>query len=101
MGSEKYCDDGRPVRRKICANFWIDKSPVANADFERFVEDTGYVTLVERPPYPENYPGIAPELMHPGSIVFTPLDSAVDLRIGFETYADRASLWIMSMAAAA
>lgn len=82
MGSDKYYHDESPVRREICEDFWIDQNLVTNADFKRFVDDTGYVTLVERPPDPQNYPGIAPDLMHAGSIVFTPPDHPVDLAAG-------------------
>ncbi len=28
--------------------FWIDKTPITNAEFERFVQETGYKTIAER-----------------------------------------------------
>jgi formylglycine-generating enzyme required for sulfatase activity len=52
--------------------FRIDRYPVTNERFARFVEDTGHVTFAERAPRPEQYPGILPHLLHPGSLVFVP-----------------------------
>ncbi len=40
------------------------------AEFRRFEKATGYVTLAERPPKPEDYPDADPGLLHPGSLVF-------------------------------
>ena len=36
--------------RSTVDGFWIDRHPVTVAEFRRFVEDTGYVTVAERPP---------------------------------------------------
>ena len=52
------------------ARFWIDRHEVTNAQFARFVEATGYRTLAERGLDPEQYPGMPPELLVPGSMVF-------------------------------
>jgi len=52
MGSEDrlaYPDDGEgPVRRVRVSSFRMDVFAVTNADFERFVDDSGYVTEAER-----------------------------------------------------
>src|SRR6201999_2205410 len=50
--------------------FWIDRYPITNAEFHRFVEETGYLTFAEIPPDPDDYPGALPEMLHPGSVVF-------------------------------
>ena len=50
--------------------FAIDRHPVTVAEFRRFVTDTGYVTLAERPPDPALYPDADPDLLVPGSLVF-------------------------------
>ena len=42
------------------------------AEFRRFVEATGYVTIAERPLDPADYPGADPALLVPGSLVFHP-----------------------------
>jgi sulfatase modifying factor 1 len=44
---------------------------LTNAQFARFVAQTGYVTLAERPLDPALYPGALPELLVPGGLVFT------------------------------
>ena len=41
-------DNERPQHRVNIDLYFIDKYPVTNAQFERFVEDTGYVTDAER-----------------------------------------------------
>jgi formylglycine-generating enzyme len=70
MGSEDFYPDERPVRRVKVDGFWIDRNPVTAAEFRRFVRDTGYVTLAERPLNPADYPDADPELLVPGSLVF-------------------------------
>jgi len=47
--------------------FWMDKTEVTNEQFAKFVKETGYVTVAERPP---NVPGALPELNKPGSLCF-------------------------------
>jgi len=60
-------------------NFWIDRTTVTNVQFRAFVEATGYVTLAERPPNPDDYPGAKPELLVPASVVFSKPAYRVDL----------------------
>ncbi len=82
MGSEKYYQEERPIRRIRVGDFWIDPSPVTNRAFAAFVTATGYRTVAETPPDPRDYPGMRPEFAHPGSLVFRratmpiPLDDA-------------------------
>jgi formylglycine-generating enzyme required for sulfatase activity len=70
MGSAKFYPEERPVRRVRVKDFWIDPSPVTNRQFAAFVAATGYRTLAEIAPDPRDYPGMKPELAHPGSLVF-------------------------------
>ena len=80
MGSEdEQMNDARPVHMVTLDGFWIDRTEVTNAEFARFVEATGYQTVAERPLDPKDYPGAPPELLVPGSIVFTPPDHPVPL----------------------
>ena len=72
MGSDRHYPEEGPSRRVAVDAFRIDRGPVTNADFSRFVKATGYVTLAERPPDPAQYPGMLPEMMRAGSLVFTP-----------------------------
>ena len=70
MGSEDFYAEERPVHRVTVDGFWMDERPVTAADFRRFVRETGYVTVAERPLDPEQYPDADPELLVPGSLVF-------------------------------
>ena len=72
MGSNDFYPEERPKRRARVERFWIDANPVTNAQFRRFVDETGYVTFTERPMDPSAYPGAATELLQPGSFVFHP-----------------------------
>ncbi|MEW4571346.1 formylglycine-generating enzyme family protein [Tautonia sp. JC769] len=71
--------DAQPVHLVTVDGFWMDKTEVTNAQFQAFVDATGYVTVAERPIDPADYPGIAPEDLSPGSIVFNPPDHPVRL----------------------
>ncbi len=48
MGSARFYPEERPVRAAQVESFWIDETPVTNADFARFVAATGYITDAER-----------------------------------------------------
>lgn len=67
------CDmpDTTPVHLVEVAGFWMDATPVTNAQFARFVEATSYVTLAERKPDPKDYPEVDPRKLVAGSAVFT------------------------------
>jgi len=69
MGSEDFYPEERPVRRVEVAGFWMDTHLVTAADFRRFVRETRYVTVAERPLDPEQDPDADPDLLQPGSIV--------------------------------
>jgi formylglycine-generating enzyme len=59
--------------------FWMDKTDVTNEEFEKFVRATGYVTVAERKPRAEDFPGAPAENLVPGAVVFTPPDHPVSL----------------------
>jgi formylglycine-generating enzyme required for sulfatase activity len=80
MGSNHHYPEERPERTVEVDGFWIDRSPVTNADFARFVDATGWVTVAETAPNAEDYPGALPEMLEPASLVFTPSAGPVDLR---------------------
>jgi formylglycine-generating enzyme len=81
MGSERFYPEERPVRRVKVDPFWIDERPITNAQFARFVAETGYVTLAEIPPDPAHYIGMLPEMAKAGSLVFEPPGHSVDLNV--------------------
>jgi formylglycine-generating enzyme required for sulfatase activity len=49
----------------------------------RFVEETGHVTLAEKPANAADYPEAKPELLSPASVVFRKSSQPVDLRNHF------------------
>lgn len=71
--------DALPVHLVEVDGFWMDQTPVTNADFDRFVKATAYLTVAERPLNANDFPGIAKELLVPGSAVFTPTSRTVSL----------------------
>jgi formylglycine-generating enzyme len=79
MGSDRHYVEEAPVHRVSVDGFWIDRTPVTNREFGRFVEATGYRTFAEIAPAPEDYPGARPEMLKAGSLVFTPPKHDVDL----------------------
>lgn len=79
MGSERFYPEEAPVRQVRVDAFWIDEAPVTNAEFARFVGATGHVTAAEIAPDPADYPGMVPELAHPGSAVFEKTTVPVDI----------------------
>ncbi len=81
MGSETFYDDERPMRVESVESFWIDTTPVTNERFEKFVTETGYITIAEKVPTPEDYPGLLPEMAYAGSLVFIPPSGPVDLHL--------------------
>jgi formylglycine-generating enzyme len=70
MGSDHHYPEEAPAHRVTVGAFWIDRTPVTNAQFARFVADTGHETFAERPPDPAHYPGALPEMLYAGSLVF-------------------------------
>ena len=71
--------DAGPAHRVRVSPFWIDATEVTNAQFATFVRATGYVTVAERRPRAEDFPGVPADRLVAGSIVFTPPGQAVPL----------------------
>lgn len=71
--------DAQPVHRVYVEGFWMDKTEVTNAQFAQFVKATGYVTVAERTPRAEDFPGAPPENLVAGAVVFAPPEHAVQL----------------------
>jgi formylglycine-generating enzyme required for sulfatase activity len=72
MGSDSHYPEEAPAQAVTVAGVWMDRAPVTNREFRRFVEETGHVTLAERAPIPDDYPDADPALLAPGSAVFRP-----------------------------
>jgi formylglycine-generating enzyme required for sulfatase activity len=78
----------RPAHRVRVHGFWMDRTPVTNAEFAAFVTATNYVTVAERRPDWDTLKGQLPletprpsdsELV-PGAMVFVGTDRPVDLK---------------------
>ncbi|MEN8656852.1 MAG: formylglycine-generating enzyme family protein [Marivita sp.] len=65
MGSDHHYPEEKPTRAVSVAAFAIDRHAITNAQFARFVEDTGYVTTAERE--------------RPGALVFQMTEGPVSL----------------------
>src|SRR5438045_4907217 len=78
MGSNRHYPEEAPVHRVTVDAFWIDRTPVTNRDFRKFVNATNYVTFAEIPPDPKDYPGALPlsRRRHSGPAPFSPLGSS-------------------------
>lgn len=79
MGSEEFYPEERPVHEVTIDGFWMDRHLVTNEQFARFVDETGYITVAERPLDPADYPGAPAENLVPGALVFHKTRGPVDL----------------------
>jgi formylglycine-generating enzyme required for sulfatase activity len=80
-------EDSRPIHRVHVDGFWMDRTEVTNRQFAEFVKATGYVTVAERTPTAEDFPGAPPENLVAGSVVFSPPDHEVPLDTHFRWWA--------------
>ena len=63
--------DALPLHLVEVDGFWMDRTPVTNAQFAEFIKATGYVTVAEQTPDPKDFPGAPLDMLVPGSAVFT------------------------------
>jgi formylglycine-generating enzyme required for sulfatase activity len=70
IGDNRTYPEERPTEQVRVSGFWIDRHEVTNAQFRRFVEATGYVTMAERGLDPTEHPGLPAELAVPSSMMF-------------------------------
>ncbi|WP_414653738.1 formylglycine-generating enzyme family protein [Geminicoccus sp.] len=78
MGSDDHYPEEAPMHEVAVQGFWIDRTPVTNRAFARFVAETGYVTAAEQLPCATNYPDADPQQLVPGSLVFASPGEAGD-----------------------
>ncbi|WP_093165640.1 formylglycine-generating enzyme family protein [Variovorax sp. YR216] len=84
MGSDHHYPEEKPAHRVTVDGFWMDATPVTNAQFRTFVEATGHVTFCEIPPDPKDYPGALPEMLKAASSVFVAPPGRVSLHDHFQ-----------------
>lgn len=80
MGSDKHYPEEAPAHKVTVNGFWMDQYNVTNENFKKFTDETGYITVAERPLNAEDYPGASLEVLVPGSLVFQKAAERVDLR---------------------
>ena len=80
MGSDHHYAEEVPAHEVTVDGFWMDTHAVTNLQFARFVKAADYVTVAERVPNPDDYPGALLELLVPASTVFVRPGRPVDLR---------------------
>ena len=76
-----------PAHKVRVHGFWMDKTPVTNAQFATFVAATGYITTAEQVPgwetlkvqLPEGTPKPPDSALVPGAMVFVGTEHPVDL----------------------
>jgi sulfatase modifying factor 1 len=78
-GGPDAMSDARPIHRVYIDGFWMDETEVTNEQFEKFVNATHYITIAEQTPKREEFPGVSPENLVPGSLLFTPTSTPVSL----------------------
>lgn len=79
--------DEYPKHEVTLAGFWIDKTEVTNAEFQKFVNATGYITTAEKKPdweemkktLPPGTPKPSPDELVAASLVFRQTQQPVDL----------------------
>jgi formylglycine-generating enzyme len=76
--------DSRPIHRVYVDGFFMDRTDVTNAQFREFTKATGYVTIAERTPRAEDFPGAPPENLVAGGVVFSPPNHPVALNDHFQ-----------------
>ena len=79
MGSTAFYPEETPTHTATVGAVAFERHPVTNAQYARFVDDTGYVTVAERPLDPKAYPGVAEADLVPGALVFRPTPGPVNL----------------------
>ena len=85
MGTnDEHMPDTKPWHRVYVDGYWIDKTEVTNEHFAKFAMATGYLTVAERKPRAEDFPGAPPENLVAGSVVFTPPGHSIKLDNHFQ-----------------
>jgi len=86
-GGHDSMPDTRPIHRVYVDAFWMDTTEVTNEEYARFAKATGYVTVAEKKPTREEFPGAPEENLVAGSVIFTPPPNAVALDNHYQWWA--------------
>jgi len=77
MGNDHALPNEAPMHAVTVDPFFMDTHEVTNAEFKKFVDETGYVTVAEKKPKAEDFPGAPEEMLVPGAVVFQQTDGPV------------------------
>ncbi len=98
MGSDRTYREEGAARRVTISGFWMDPTEVTVGQFADFVNETGYVTVAEKPVDSAQYPSIDPEanpdlafMFEPGGAVFQPDASEMTRGLSWWQYVPGAS----------
>lgn len=50
MGPDRHYREKAPAHRVTVDGFWMDRTPITNSQFSKFVNATGYITFAEIAP---------------------------------------------------
>jgi formylglycine-generating enzyme required for sulfatase activity len=90
MGTEEAgFPDTRPDPSREGRRFWMDKPKITNAQFDKFVRGDRLRNARRAETEAGDYPGVPPEKLVAGSIVFTPPKDAVPLNDYMQWWAYR------------
>jgi sulfatase modifying factor 1 len=78
-GDDRFYPEEAPVAELEVDDLWVDMHPVTNAEFRRFVKDSGHVTVAEMQPDAADFPEASEDQLVPGSLVFSPTSGPVSL----------------------
>ncbi len=67
FGAECY-----PIHKVYVDGFWMDPCEVTNEQFAEFIAATHYVTIAERTPTRDEFPGVPEDKLKPFSLLFKP-----------------------------
>lgn len=76
-GTARYPEE-QPVHEVTVSSFFIDTTEVTNAQFARFVEETGYQTQAEKGFTKEDFPNAPEEQLKAGALVFEAPEGEVE-----------------------
>jgi sulfatase modifying factor 1 len=83
IGSNEFYPEERSAEDVTVTRFCLGKYEITNAQFAQFVEETGYVTIAERPLSVEQFPNLPESERAPGSVVFRIPKPLPDGSIGY------------------
>lgn len=88
---DRIKQDEIPAHPVTVDGFWIDETEVTNAQFARFVAETGYVTFAEKKPKREDFIGVVPDIslipeenLVPSALIFNPDFDRENFTTGFQ-----------------